>query len=198
MSQAGGSAIQRNEEDSKTLFGFWVYLMTDCILFASLFATFAVLRGNTANGPGGEDIFSLPFVLAETLILLTSSFTAGLGILAVRKRDTSRVMLFFGITFALGVAFLTLELNEFAHLASEGNSWHRSAFLSAFFTLVGTHGAHITAGLIWMAVLLTKVRSHGLSKSSVKRFMMLGLFWHFLDVIWIFIFSIVYLIGVVD
>jgi cytochrome o ubiquinol oxidase subunit III len=184
-------------DQSQTLFGFWVYLMTDCVLFASLFATYAVLRNSTYGGPTGGDIFSLPFVLLETLILLTSSFTAGLGLLAARRGDKKMTLWLYAITFALGVAFLSLEIREFAHLAAEGNSWRRSAFLSAFFTLVGTHGAHITAGLIWMLVMIPRTAQAGLSAVNIRRLTCLTLFWHFLDVIWIFIFTIVYLMGVV-
>ncbi len=185
------------EEDSKTIFGFWVYLMTDCVLFATLFATFAVLRANTSGGPAGEDIFSLPFVLTETLILLTSSFTCGLAMLAAHRRDKNQVLLWFGVTFLLGLAFLGLELHEFRHLALEGNSWRRSGFLSAFFTLVGTHGLHITVGLLWMAILMFKIWRQDLTSNSIKKLTMLSLFWHFLDIIWIFIFSVVYLMGAV-
>lgn len=181
--------------EDKSVFGFWVYLMTDCLLFASLFATFAVLRNNTFGGPSGHELFSLPFVLIETLILLTSSFTAGLAILAARHGDKQKVMVLFGLTFLLGLSFLGLELKEFAQLAHEGNSWRRSGFLSAFFTLVGTHGAHITAGLLWMSVLLIKVWRFGLNAVNVRRLSMLALFWHFLDIVWIFIFTIVYLLG---
>lgn len=195
MSQA--QAVHE-QETAKTLYGFWLYIMTDCILFASLFATYAVLRNNTFGGPNGEVLFSLPFVLAETLILLTSSFTCGLGMLAVRKQRKNLVLALFGLTFVLGVAFLSLELHEFHKLAAEGNSWRRSGFLSAFFTLVGTHGAHITSGLIWMVTLMTRLDRHGFRPNTIKRFTMLSLFWHFLDVVWIFIFSIVYLMGVID
>jgi cytochrome o ubiquinol oxidase subunit III len=184
-------------ETSQTFFGFWVYLMTDCILFASLFATFAVLRNSTYGGPSGEDLFSLPFVLSETLILLTSSFTAGMGMLAARRGKKSQTLIWYVITFALGVAFLTLELREFAHLAAAGNSWRRSAFLSSLFTLVGTHGAHITAGLLWMLSLLPRVAQNGFNTANLRRLTCLTLFWHFLDVIWIFIFTIVYLMGAV-
>src|SRR3954452_16464813 len=116
---------KRQEEDSKTLFGFWVYLMTDCVLFASLFATFAVLRDNTFGGPAGNELFSLPFVLIETLVLLTSSFTAGLGLLAARRRDKQQVLIWFGITMLLGLFFLTMEISEFHKLYLEGNSWRR-------------------------------------------------------------------------
>ncbi len=184
------------EGDSKSLLGFWIYLMTDCVLFASLFATFVVLRMNTFGGPGGEQIFSLNFVLAETLILLTSSFVCGLGMLAARAGQKRQVLLWFALTFVLGAAFLGLELNEFHHLAAEGNSWRRSGFLSGFFTLVGTHGLHITVGLLWMATLLRQVWKRGLSTPVVRRLTMLSMFWHFLDIIWIFIFTIVYLMGI--
>jgi cytochrome o ubiquinol oxidase subunit 3 len=185
------------QETEKTIFGFWVYLMTDCVLFASLFATFAVLRNNTYGGPSGETLFSPSFVLAETLILLISSFTCGLGILAARRGYLNRVLILFGITFLLGLAFLGLELREFSHLYNEGNSWRRSGFLSAFFTLVGTHGTHISFGLIWMAVMMLKVKKMGLSYMNIKRLTMLSLFWHFLDLVWIFIFTVVYLFGMV-
>ncbi|HEU5004774.1 MAG TPA: cytochrome o ubiquinol oxidase subunit III [Candidatus Saccharimonadales bacterium] len=189
------SDIIRSQED-KTTFGFWVYIMTDCILFASLFATYAVLRNSTYDGPSGAEIFSLPFVLTETLILLTSSFTMGLAILAARQKSKDQVLLWLAVTFVLGLSFLGLELHEFTKLVHEGNSWRRSGFLSAFFTLVGTHGLHITTGLIWMATMAVRIYKRGFDKVSYKRLTMLSLFWHFLDVIWIFIFSIVYLLGV--
>ncbi|HEX4774445.1 MAG TPA: cytochrome o ubiquinol oxidase subunit III [Candidatus Saccharimonadales bacterium] len=190
------AANERQEAASKTLFGFWVYLMTDCVLFASLFAAFAVLRDNTYGGPSGNELFSLPFVLIETLALLTSSYTAGLGLLAARRRNRQQVLIFFSLTMLLGIFFLTMELTEFHKLYIEGNSWRRSGFLSAFFTLVGTHGAHILTGLTWMAIMMYKVLKGGLTNLTIKRLSMLSLFWHFLDVIWIFIFTIVYLFGV--
>jgi cytochrome o ubiquinol oxidase subunit 3 len=189
--------VVHEQEDSKTLFGFWIYIMTDCVLFGSLFATFAVLRNNTFGGPSGQALFSLPFVLAETLILLTSSFTCGLGMLAVHKKRKNLVLAMFGLTFLLGATFLGLELQEFHKLATEGSSWRRSGFLSAFFTLVGTHGLHITVGLVWMVTLMTRLDRHGFRPSTIKRFTMLSLFWHFLDIVWIFIFSIVYMLGVI-
>ena len=181
---------------NKTIFGFWMYLMTDCVLFASLFASFAVLRNSTFGGPAGNELFSMPFVLAETLILLTSSFTAGLGLLAARRRDNAQTIVWFLLTLLLGLSFLTMEMTEFHKLYVEGDSWRRSGFLSAFFTLVGTHGAHITSGLIWMVVLLVKVLRKGLDELTIKRLTMLSMFWHFLDIIWIFIFTVVYLFGV--
>lgn len=185
-------------DGSKTVFGFWVYLMTDTVLFAALFATFAVLRNNTWDGPAGQEIFSLPLVFAMTLILLTSSFTIGLAWLAARAGDKRIVLTWLLITFLLGAAFLTLEIKEFSQLYNEGSSWRRSGFLSAFFTLVGTHGAHVTAGLVWMLVMMVRVYRRGLFKSSLKKITMLSLFWHFLDVIWIFIFTIVYLMGIIQ
>jgi cytochrome o ubiquinol oxidase subunit 3 len=185
------------EADPKTVFGFWVYIMTDCVLFATLFATYAVLQHNTYGGPSGRELFSLPFVLAETLILLTSSYTCGLAMLAVRRADKRQVLAWFAITMLLGLSFLGLELSEFHKLALEGHSWRASGFLSAFFTLVGTHGLHITTGLLWMSVMMIRVWRQGLDAASVRRLTLLSLFWHFLDIVWIFIFTIVYLVGAV-
>lgn len=185
-----------HDADSKTTLGFWIYIMTDCVLFASLFATYAVLAGNTYGGPGGEELFKPSFVLAETLILLTSSFTCGLAMLAIHRRDKRQTLAWLAVTFALGATFLGLELYEFNQLVAEGNSWQRSGFLSAFFTLVGTHGLHITTGLLWMATLMVQTYRRGLLPGTVRRLTLLSLFWHFLDIIWIFIFVIVYLMGV--
>jgi cytochrome o ubiquinol oxidase subunit 3 len=171
--------------------------MTDCVLFASLFATFAVLRHNTFGGPSGQALFSLPFVLTETLILLTSSFICGLAILSARARNKKSTLFFLVLTLLLGLAFLTLELREFNHLYAEGNSWRRSGFLSAFFTLVGTHGLHITIGLVWLLVLMIRIFQQGFYASSIRKLTMFSLFWHFLDVVWIFIFTVVYLMGTI-
>ncbi len=179
----------------KFVFGFWVYLMTDLIVFAALFATYAVLRGNTFGGPDGGHLFSLSNALAETLILLTSSFTCGLAMLAVRSNKKNQAMVWFIVTFLLGATFLTLELMEFSGLAASGNSPQRSAFLSAFFTLVGTHGLHITIGLLWMVVAIVQIQLRGLTPFVVSKLERLSLFWHFLDIIWIFIFTVVYLMG---
>jgi len=188
----------KDQNTDKTLLGFWIYLMSDIILFATLFATFIVLRDNTYGGPDGRELFSLPFVLLETMILLASSFTAGLGLLAAYAGKKSAVLAWFGVTFALGAAFLGLEIFEFTNLAKEGHSWQASAFLSSFFTLVGTHGLHITAGLTWMAVVLWRVYKTGLSDSLKRKLTLLSMFWHFLDIIWIFIFTVVYLMGAID
>lgn len=184
------------DADSKTTFGFWAYLMTDCVLFATLFATYAVLQGNTFGGPSASELFKPSYVLAETLILLTSSFTCGLAMLAVHRRDKVQTIAWLKVTFILGAAFLGLELYEFHQLVQEGDSWRRSGFLSAFFTLVGTHGLHITTGLIWIGVLARQVMQRGLVPGTVRRLTLLSLFWHFLDIVWIFIFVIVYLMGV--
>jgi cytochrome o ubiquinol oxidase subunit 3 len=186
--------IEREATD-KTVLGFWIYLMTDCILFASLFATYAVLHGNTFGGPNGHELFKLPYVLTETMVLLVSSFTCGLAMIAAQRRDKNQVLLWLAVTFALGAVFLGLELSEFHSMVLEGNSWRRSGFLSSYFTLVGTHGLHITIGLIWMAVTGWFTLKKGLTHSMRKRLTLLSLFWHFLDVVWIFIFTIVYLFG---
>ncbi len=189
------AVAEHREHDAKTVFGFWVYIMTDCVLFASLFAVFAVLRNNTFGGPSGKELFDMPYVLGETVFLLTSSFTCGLAMLALHRKDRIKVLFWLAVTFLFGLAFLGLELTEFSHLVADGNSWRRSGFLSSYFTLVGTHGLHITVGLLWMAVLIAKVRT-GLTNSVVRRLTLFSLFWHFLDVVWIFIFTIVYLMGV--
>jgi len=183
------------EATEKTVLGFWAYLMTDCVLFASLFAVYAVLHGNTFGGPNGHELFKLPYVLVETMALLTSSFTCGLAMIAAQKRDKSQVLFWLGVTFLLGLTFLGLELSEFHHMVLDGNSWRRSGFLSSYFTLVGTHGLHITFGLIWMAVTSVFISKRGLTEGTLKRLTLLSLFWHFLDIVWIFIFTIVYLFG---
>lgn len=190
--------VYERARTERTHLGFWIYLMTDCVLFGSLFATYAVLRNNTFGGPGGADIFEMPFVLVETLILLTSSFLCGIAMLAARAGQKKLTLVLFGITLLLGISFLTMEITEFSKLVHEGYDWRASAFLSSFFTLVGTHGAHILAGLIWMIVMMVRVAQRGLTHHNLRRLSLLALFWHFLDVIWIFIFTIVYLMGVVS
>ena len=202
MSQAAGeldvtnALIAKYDKESKTVFGFWVYLMTDCVLFASLFAVFAVLRHNTYGGPTAQQLFSLPYVMLETMALLTSSFTAGLALLSAQRKHKNHVLFWFGVTFLLGLTFLILELSEFSRFVAIGDSWRRSGFLSSYFTLVGTHGLHITIGLLWMLIMMVFIVKRGLSDTVIKRIRMLSLFWHFLDVVWIFIFTIVYLFGV--
>ncbi len=181
---------------NKTTIGFWVYLMTDCILFASIFATFAVLRNATAGGPSGREIFEMPLVLAETLILLTSSFSCGLALVALKSRNSKQMVIGLATTFVLGAAFLTIEIGEFAKLISEGHGPAQSAFLSAFFTLVGTHGLHIFVGLLWLVVLVAVLARKGMSGKWTRQMTLFALFWHFLDLVWIFIFTVVYLMGV--
>jgi len=187
--------MKTNESSDKAIFGFWIYLMSDLVIFAVLFATYAVLRTNTFGGPTGMQLFSLPNALAETLILLTSSFTCGLAMLSAYKKNTKNTLIFFGVTFILGALFLGLELTEFSQLIASGNGPDRSAFLSAFFTLVGTHGLHIATGLLWMAVAMVQIKVKGLSDHVMSKLIRLGIFWHFLDVVWIFIFTIVYLMS---
>lgn len=184
------------KHDDKTLLGFWMFIMTDVIIFSSLFATYAVLRNNTAGGPADSDIFNLPFVLNETIILLVSSLTSGLMLLSALRGSRSLAIFWLVVTTLLGASFLALELHEFNLLLAEGHSWQTSGFLSAYFTLVGTHGAHITAGLIWSIVLLFVIIKQGLGSFTLKRLTLFSYFWHFLDIVWIFIFTIVYLLGV--
>ncbi len=178
-------------------FGFWLYLMSDLIIFATLFATFAVLGRNYANGPTGKELFDLPYLSGETLFLLCSSVTYGLVMLAGRDAKKKWVLIGLAVTFLLGLGFVCMEINEFRGLMAAGFGPDRSAFLSSFFTLVGTHGTHVTFGLIWMACMMGQVAVKGLTSPVQSRLLRLGMFWHFLDIIWIGIFSIVYLMGVV-
>ena len=191
--------MSRAEEEVKVFerktLGFWVYLMTDCVLFATLFATFAVLRTATAGGPSGADIFDLNFVLVETMLLLTSSFTVGLALLGAERGFKKQAIVWLVITFLLGAGFLAMELYEFHELIAEGHGWQQSAFLSSYFVLVATHGLHIAVGLLWMSVVIFRLLQRNFKETDVRRLSLLSLFWHFLDIIWIFIFSFVYLIG---
>ena len=184
-------------KEDRTLFGFWVYLMTDLLIFAALFAAYVVLHKNNFGGPTTKEIFDLPFALAETIILLTSSFTCGIGLLFARQGDKNKTIAAFAITFALGISFISMEISEFSHLFIEGNGFQRSAFLSSFFTLVGTHGLHVTCGLIWMILLMLQVTKHGIGVMTTRKLTCLSLFWHFLDIVWIFVFTVVYLMGAV-
>lgn len=181
---------------SKTTFGFWIYLMTDCILFATLFATYAVLHSSTFGGPSSRELFSLPHAFIETMILLFSSVTCGFCLLSSIKMQKTRVLAWLITTFVLGSLFITMELIEFKELVHQGNGPQRSAFLSAFFTLVGTHGLHVTIGLLWILVMLFQVSFQGITSLTFRRLALFGLFWHFLDLVWIFIFTFVYLMGV--
>ncbi|MDB5551585.1 MAG: cyoC [Rhizobium sp.] len=186
-----------HDDGSKTVFGFWIYLMSDCLIFASLFATFGVLVENVAGGPGGRELFDLPYVAAETLLLLVSSFTFGVAALAMQAGNRNKVIGWLAVTFVLGAGFIGMEIQEFAHLIQEGAGPSRSAFLSAYFTLVGTHGLHVTAGLVWLAVTIHQTLLFGLDGVVRRRIACLSLFWHFLDLVWICVFTFVYLRGAI-
>ncbi len=179
-----------------THLGFWIYLMSDCLIFAVLFATYGVLGASLAGGPGPRDLFELPLVALNTTFLLISSITYGLAMLAVYAKDQKRAIQWLAVTGALGAAFVAVELYEFAHLIHEGAGPQRSGFLSAFFALVGTHGLHVTFGIVWMIVLIVQVQKGGLIGANVRRLTCLSLFWHFLDLVWIGVFTFVYLLGV--
>ncbi|MEI5997401.1 cytochrome o ubiquinol oxidase subunit III [Paraburkholderia bengalensis] len=183
---------------SNSVFGFWLYLMTDCILFAALFATFAVMSHQFAGGPSGKDLFEIQGVAIETAILLFSSITYGFAMLGAHKNNKSSTLFWLAVTFVLGASFVVLEIREFSHLIAEGAGPDRSAFLSAFFTLVGTHGLHVTSGLLWMIVMMVQVvRSRDIGERELRRLTCLSLFWHFLDIVWIGVFSFVYLASVI-
>jgi len=185
-------------EGSSTSLGFWMYLMSDCLIFACLFATYAVLSGSFAAGPGPRDLFDLNLVALNTAMLLFSSITYGFAMLASAKGRVGGTIGWLGVTGLFGLAFLGIELYEFAHLIHEGATPMRSGFLSAFFALVGTHGLHVTFGLIWLVVLMVQLRMKGLIPANMRRLMCLSMFWHFLDVIWIGVFTFVYLMGMLQ
>ena len=187
---AVGATADRHE------FGFWVYLMTDLVIFGVLFAVYFVLKANTFGGPSSNDLFSLPTALTNTLVLLASSFTCGLATLAAKRGKVNQTIAWLAVTLVLGATFLTLELAEFSRFVAMGASWQRSAFLSAFFTLVGTHGLHISVGLLWIMVAIIQLKVKGLTPSVVSKLDRFTLFWHFLDIVWIFIFTTVYLMGI--
>jgi cytochrome o ubiquinol oxidase subunit III len=176
--------------------GFWIYLMSDCLLFSGLFATYALLHTHTAGGPAGSQLFDLPDVLTETMFLLFSSFTCGLATLSMNADRRNATVGWLVVTFLLGLGFIGLEVREFAHMVAIGAGPDHSAFLSSFFTLVATHGLHVTCGLIFMAVMMAAVLRTGLTATNRARLVNLSLFWHFLDIIWVGVFSLVYLSGV--
>lgn len=187
--------MNTDHASDKMTFGFWIYIMTDCLLFATIFAVYAVLRPSTFGGPGPKELFSLPYVLMETFLLLTSSFTFGLANVARAKKQEQLILPAMIFTFVLGLSFVILEVKEFSHLIAEGHGFSANAFLSGFFGLVGTHGLHVTCGLIWMMLLMLQVKKHGLTPHVNGKLNCLSLFWHFLDIIWIFVFTFVYLLG---
>jgi cytochrome o ubiquinol oxidase subunit 3 len=182
--------------ENGTLLGFWLYLMSDCLVFACLFAVYAVLGRNFAAGPSGADLFDLRLVALNTAFLLFSSITYGFAMIEMQRKRMGATMAWLAITALFGAAFISVELYEFAHLIHEGAVPQRSAFLSSFFALVGTHGLHVTFGLVWLVVLMVQVTKRGFIPENRRRLMCLSMFWHFLDVVWIGVFTFVYLMGV--
>jgi cytochrome o ubiquinol oxidase subunit III len=189
-------ASGEHHPENGTLLGFWLYLMSDCLIFACLFATYGVLGRSYAAGPTGAELFDLPLVALNTAMLLLSSITYGFAMIAMQNRKVGQVQAWLAITGLFGLAFLGIELYEFAHLIHEGAGPQRSAFLSSFFALVGTHGLHVTFGTIWLVVLMIQVGKLGLTRENQRRLHCLSMFWHFLDVVWIGVFTFVYLMGV--
>lgn len=182
--------------ENGTALGFWLYLMSDCLIFAALFAAYGVLGRSYAAGPSGAELFDLTLVAINTAFLLLSSITFGFAMLRKQLGDVKGTLVWLAVTGLFGLAFLGLELYEFAHLIHQGAGPQRSAFLSSFFTLVGTHGLHVTFGLVWLVVLMLQIGKHGLIHENKRRLMCLSMFWHFLDVVWIGVFTFVYLMGV--
>ena len=182
--------------EGATMLGFWIYLMSDSLIFAVLFATFGVLRFRYAAGPSPADVFDLPLIALNTGILLCSSITYGLAMLEVERRRMGLTLFWLGVTGLLGLSFVAIEVHEFLGLVAEGAGPQRSGFLSAFFTLVSTHGIHVTCGIIWLVTLMFQLPLHGFIAENHRRLMCLGMFWHFLDVIWVGVFTFVYLMGV--
>ncbi|HWU63237.1 MAG TPA: cytochrome o ubiquinol oxidase subunit III [Ensifer sp.] len=187
---------EEHHPEQSTMIGFWIYLMSDCLIFAILFATYAVLGHSFAGGPDAKELFDLKLVAINTAMLLFSSITYGFAMLEMEKGNKGLMISWMVVTFFFGVCFLGIELYEFHHLIGEGAGPWRSAFTSSFFTLVGTHGLHVTCGLVWMAVLMVQMNKHGINAANKRRMTTLSMFWHFLDVIWIGVFSFVYLMGV--
>jgi cytochrome o ubiquinol oxidase subunit III len=176
-------------------YGFWVFLLSDIVMFSAFFATYAVLVGSTAGGPSGRDLFNLPNVALETACLLLSSFTCGLASIGARSRSSAWYYGAMAATFILGAAFLAIELHEFATMIARGAGPTRSAFLSAFFALVGCHGLHVSAGLLWLLTMMAQVYAKGYRPDILRRVLCFGLFWHTLDIIWVALFTVVYLMG---
>ena len=188
-------STEEHHPENGTLLGFWLYLMSDCLVFACLFAAYGVLGRSYAAGPTGADLFDLPLVAVNTSLLLLSSITYGFAVLEMQRKKTGPVLAWLAVTGLLGAGFIGLELFEFVHLIHEGAGPQRSAFLSSFFTLVGTHGLHVSFGIVWLVVLMVQVAQKGLISENRRRLMCLSMFWHFLDVVWIGVFTFVYLMG---
>lgn len=188
--------VEHHDTGGDTVFGFWIYIMSDCILFATLFAVYAVLSNSFAGAITPKELFNLNFVLSETALLLFSSFTFGMAMLYGNKKQMTGMITWLVVTFLLGLGFLGMEIYEFYHFSSEGATPQTSAYWSAFYALVATHGLHVMGGLIWMLVLFAHFKRDGFTEDNLIRLACLSLFWHFLDVIWICVFSVVYLLGV--
>ncbi|WP_211465338.1 cytochrome o ubiquinol oxidase subunit III [Collimonas silvisoli] len=188
--------VREHHPENGTLLGFWLYLMSDCLVFACLFATYAVLGRNYAGGPTGAELFDLPLVAVNTALLLLSSITYGFAMLEMQRKRTGSTLAWLAVTGVLGACFIGFELYEFAHLIHEGAGPQRSGFLTSFFALVATHGLHVSFGIVWLITLMFQVNRHGLTPENGRRLMCLSMFWHFLDVVWIGVFTFVYLMGV--
>ena len=186
---------EEHHSENGTLLGFWLYLMSDCLVFACLFAAYGVLGRSYAAGPSGADLFELPLVALNTALLLLSSITYGFAILEMQRSRQGATLAWLALTGLLGAGFIGIELYEFAHLIHEGAGPQRSAFLSAFFALVGLHGLHVSAGLLWLGTMMAQVLVKGFRPPILRRLMCFSLFWHALDIIWVALFSVVYLIG---
>jgi cytochrome c oxidase subunit 3 len=182
-------------EGRNKILGFWLFLGGECVLFGSLFATFIALRDKANGGPTGVELFSLPLVALATILLLTSSLTSVMSILAMHKKNVSQMVVWLVITALLGLGFLGLEIYEFTEYVHEGHSLTSSAFGSAFYTLVGFHGAHVAFGLLWLFALLATTGKKGLTVVTAPKYFVFSLYWHFVDLVWVFIFTVVYLMG---
>jgi cytochrome o ubiquinol oxidase subunit 3 len=188
--------VREHHPENGTLLGFWIYLMSDCLIFAVLFATYAVLGRNYAGGPTGAELFDLKLVALNTSMLLLSSITYGFAMLEAGRKRLGATMGWLIVTGLFGAAFISLELYEFMHLLHENAGPQRSAFLTSFWALVATHGLHVSFGIIWLVTLLFQLKKHGLTHENMRRMTCLSMFWHFLDVVWIGVFTFVYLMGV--
>jgi len=199
LANAHGAEEAAEDAASKRIvvgYGFWIFLISDIILFAAFFATYAVLTDSTAGGPAGRDLFDIRNVAVETACLLTSSLSCGIAMIGARFRKGGLYYGAMAVTFVLGVVFLSLELREFSQMIAQGHGPSRSAFLSAFFALIGCHGIHVTAGLLWLLTMMAQVLAKGYRQDILRRLLCFSLFWHTLDIIWVALFSLVYLVGV--
>lgn len=186
-----------HDQEGLKVLGFWFFLASDLLIFACLFATYIVLRTHTDGGPTGKELFEVPGFMTETFLLLTSSFTSGLATMEMRKGNVKGLIMWLVVTALLGLGFIGLEISEFVQYAADGATMQRSAFLSAFFVLVGTHGAHVSVGLLWMISVMVQLKKRGINAITTRKVYLSGLYWHFLDVVWVFLFTVVYLNGMV-